>query len=204
MKKLLIGIAATAIVGYAAYHFIKRSGFNPNSRYTMGQILDSMNGVTVHYNGMVGHTDGRNVSPDGYNIGMRHQCVEFVKRYYYQRLDHKMPDAFGNAKDFFDATLTDSSYNAKRGLMQYTNNSTSQPRAEDLLIFDGHAGNKYGHVAIVAWVNDTALSIIQQNPGPFASSRDTFKLQHVNNKWCIHHPRALGWLRKDTAMTVQP
>lgn len=202
IKKLVVGVAVSIVAGYATYYFVKRSNFNPNSRYTLGQVLDSMNGITVHYNGMVGHTDGRNLAPDGYNIGMRYQCVEFVKRYYYQKLHHKMPDAYGNAKDFFDHSLTDSAYNTQRGLMQFTNNSVTRPREEDLLIFDGHAGNKYGHVAIVAWVSDTVLSIIQQNPGPFASSRDTFEIAYTGGKWRIDHPRVLGWLRKDTAMAA--
>lgn len=197
MKKLAISLIAMIVTGYATYYLVSKSDFNPNKNYTLGQVLDSLNGITVHYNGMVGHTGDRNLAPDGYNIGMRYQCVEFVKRYYYQKLGHKMPDSYGNAKDFFDKTLPDSGYNDKRGLIQFTNNSIWKPAPDDLLVFDGHVGNKYGHVAIVAWVGDTSLGIIQQNPGPFASSRDTFGLLHAGNKWRIEHERVLGWLRKD-------
>lgn len=200
-KIALIAGVVLATAGIIAY-FINKSSFNPNTKYKLGQPLDSLNGVMVYYNGMVGHTDGRNTAPDGYNIGMKYQCVEFVKRYYYQRLNHKMPDAYGNAKDFYDATLADSSFNAKRGLMQYSNGSKARPQAEDLLIFDGHKGNPYGHVAIVAWVTDSNLCIIQQNPGPFANSRDTFALTHANDKWTIQHPRTLGWLRKVVDTTL--
>jgi surface antigen len=159
-----------------------------------------MNGVMVYYNGMVGHSDGRNLAPDGYNLGMKFQCVEFVKRYYYQRFNHKMPDSYGNAKDFFDTSLPDSAINAKRGLLQFTNGSASKPAPEDLLIFNGHPGNAYGHVAIVSLVTDSTLAIIQQNPGPFSASRDTFPLRYENNKWFIKQRRALGWLRKDTSI----
>ncbi len=198
----LISILAIVLicVGMGAY-FINKSNFNPNAKYKLGQPIDSINGVIVYYNGMVGHTGGRNLAPDGYNIGMKYQCVEFVKRYYYQRFNHHMPDAYGNAKDFYDAMLADSTFNTTRGLVQYKNESKAKPLAEDLLIFDGHNSNPYGHVAIVAWATDTNVCIIQQNPGPFANSRDTFILDHVNDKWSIRRNRVLGWLRKpiDTA-----
>lgn len=193
-KILLITIVVMAVLAGTAF-FINKSSFNPNSKYKLGQPLDSLNGVEVYYNGMVGHTDGRNVGPDGYNIGMKYQCVEFVKRYYYQRFGHKMPDAYGNAKDFFDATVPDSAMNLKRGLRQYTNGSCRPPQPEDLLIFDGHSGNKYGHVCIIASVTDSSVTIIQQNPGPFAPSRDTFPLRNINGKWYIQKERVLGWLR---------
>ncbi len=105
---------------------------------------------------MVGHSDGRNTGPDGYNIGMKYQCVEFVKRYYYQRFHHKMPDSYGNAKEFYDAAVPDSGLNQKRALLQFCNGSISKPRLEDLLIFDGHPGNPYGPwrllpVLLTAW-----------------------------------------------------
>ena len=147
---------------------------------------------------MVGRTGERSVGDSGYNIGIKYQCVEFVKRYDYQRFHHKMPDAFGNAKDFFDSKLPDSAHNAKRDLLQFTNGSRCKPLPEDLIIFDGHAGNKYGHVAIIAETTDSSITIIQQNPGPFAASRDTIALQHKNNLWTVGLSRTLGWLRKDT------
>jgi hypothetical protein len=61
----------------------------------------------VYYNGGVANVVGRNVSVDGYNLGLKYQCVEFVKRYYYQHLGHKMPDTYGHAKDFFDRNVAD-------------------------------------------------------------------------------------------------
>jgi surface antigen len=203
-KILLVSLAILAVAGYIAFRYVNKSNFNPNPKYTLDQPLDSLNGVIVYYNGMVGRSEGRNTSPDGYNIGMKHQCVEFVKRYYYQQLHHKMPDSYGNAKDFFDASLPDSSLNVKRGLLQFSNGSISKPRTEDLLIFDGHAGNPYGHVAIIATVSDSMVCIIQQNPGPFASSRDTFGLKNENARWTINSKRALGWLRKDSLAIAAP
>ncbi len=205
MKKRTTIIAAVALAllaGWVLFRYVNRSAFNPNSKYTIGQPLDSLNGVKVYYNGMVGHTSERNLTDSGYNLGMKYQCVEFVKRYYYQRFNHKMPDSYGNAKDFFDAALPDSSLNPKRGLFQFTNGSRCKPMPEDLIIFDGHAGNPYGHVAIIASTSDTDITIIQQNPGPFAPSRVGFGLKYSNGRWFVNAPRVLGWLRKDTTTAI--
>ncbi|MFA0963395.1 hypothetical protein AB9P05_16445 [Roseivirga sp. BDSF3-8] len=48
---------------------------------------------------------GRNLTPDGYNLGLKYQCGEFMKRYYYLHLNHKMPDSYGHARDFFNPSL---------------------------------------------------------------------------------------------------
>ncbi len=197
-RNIIIIVLVCVLIGlYTTFKLLSRSNFNPNPKYTIGQPLDSLNGVLVYYNGMVGHSDGR-TTDSGYNIGIKYQCVEFVKRYYYQRFHHKMPDAFGNAQEFFDSKLPDSTYNTKRALMQFSNGSRCKPQPEDLIIFDRHAGNIYGHVAIIAETTDSNITIIQQNPGPFAASRDTIGLQHNNNLWTVNRARTLGWLRRDT------
>lgn len=87
---------------------------NWNSKHEVGDIVDNFNGVNIYYNGGVSNSEGRNLSADGYNIGIKYQCVEFVKRYYYEYLNHKMPDAYGNAIDFYDKALKDGSINVKR------------------------------------------------------------------------------------------
>ena len=106
-----------------------------------------------------------------------------------------MPDSYGNAKDFFDKTISDSAYNTKSGLMQFSNGSCTQPQVDDLVVFDGNIFNKYGHVAIVADVTDSYDTIIQQNPGPYGQSRDTFNLEYADNTWTIKKYNTLGWLR---------
>lgn len=182
-----------SIFGYIVYRLIITS--NPNPNFYVGQKLDSLNGVYVYYNGGVGHTGKRNLSKDGYNIGLTYQCVEFTKRYYYQYYKHKMPDAYGNAKDFFDVTIKDGKLNTKRDLLQFSNPSVSKPCVGDLIIFDGHTGNKYGHVAIVSDVKENEIEIIQQNPGPFAATRLKYSLFIKDGKHIISHERILGWLR---------
>jgi len=169
---------------------------NFNTELNVGQQIDSLNGVVVYYNGSVGNVTGRNTTTTGYNLGLKYQCVEFVKRYYYEYLKHEMPDSYGHAKDFFNKTLVDGKYNKQRNLTQYTNPSQTKPKVDDLLIFDGTTFNKYGHVAIVSKVVDDEIEIIQQNPGPNGKSRKTFDIENHNGKWRIKNDRVLGWLRK--------
>ena len=196
MKKTFL-YSLLLLLGVSTFNSCDRICRKWNARsLEIGDKVDSLNGVYVYYNNSVGNVEGRNVAPDGYNIGLRYQCVEFVKRYYYERLDHKMPDSYGHAKDFFEKRLQDGKLSSKRNLIQYTNPSSSKPEVDDLLVFDGTNLNKYGHVAIISKVDDISVEIIQQNPGPLASSRETFKLTKSDGKWKIEKDKTLGWLRK--------
>ena len=163
----------------------------------VGQRIDSLNGVFVFYNGKVSNVTARNKTADGYNLGLKYQCVEFVKRYYYEHLNHKMPESYGHAKDFFDKSLADGQKNKQRNLTQFTNPGRSKPKVDDLLIFDGTPSNEYGHVAIISKVTDDKIEITQQNPGPYSKSRESFPLIKKNEKWEIKDNRVLGWLRKE-------
>lgn len=188
---LLFGILILLVVGF----FIsKKINLNPN--YEVGQKIDSLNGVAVYYNGGVGNVDGRALSKDGYNLGLKYQCVEFVKRYYYEELNHKMPDSYGHAKDFFNSQIKDGEKNKQRNLKQYKNPSKSKPKINDLVIYSATTLNKYGHVSIVSKVTENKVEIIQQNPGPFGNSREKYDLINENGKWKIKNDQILGWLRK--------
>jgi surface antigen len=161
----------------------------------VGQIIDSLNAVYVYYNGDINNVSNRNVTADGYNLGQKYQCVEFVKRYYYEYFNHKMPDSYGNAKDFFDSKLNDGQNNTKRNLIQYKNPSKTKPQKDDILIFDGNVFNKYGHVAIISKVTDTEIEIIQQNTD--AKSRQKISFTKKDNRYQLNNNRILGWLRKE-------
>jgi len=169
---------------------------NLNPRRIVGQEVDRLNGVSVYYNGGVSHSSGRNLGPDGYNLGIKYQCVEFVKRYYHDYLQHQMPDSYGHAKHFFDPKLEDGALNTRRGLLQYVNGGQSKPQADDLLVFGPSLFNRYGHVAIVSEVTDLELKLVQQNPGPFGASRERLRLVRENGRWRCANRRLLGWLRK--------
>lgn len=162
----------------------------------VGDAIDSYNGVAIYYNGRsFKKTHGRNLAPDGYNLGLKYQCVEFVKRYYYEYYSHKMPNAGGNARDFFDKKLGDKAYNHKRGLMQYRNVREYAPKVGDLLVYDSYPGNPYGHVTIIAEVGDDYITIVQQNVG--TTTREKLKLVKYLNYYTIADYDVLGWLRKE-------
>lgn len=160
-----------------------------------GEVIDSLNGVYVYENGGVHRTYGRHVTPDQYNLGIKYQCVEFVKRYYYQQLHHKMPDTYGDAKDYFDPNTQDGSLNKARNLFQYVNGSKSKPRPDDLVVFGPTVFNAYGHVAIISQVTDNEVEIIQQNAGTFSGTRARFALKNNSGNWFIASTRIKGWLR---------
>ena len=193
MNKIILITVALSGTFYLCFRGAKK--INPNPAKEIGAKLDSLNGVYVFYNGGIDNVEERNLTDDGYNLGLKFQCVEFVKRYYYQHYHHKMPDSYGHAKDFFDPELKDGSYNVKRDLVQYCNPCKIKPRTGDLLIFDGNNFNPYGHVAIISQVNDSLVEIIQQNPGPFAPTRDTYDLIFNDNRYFVGHSKILGWLR---------
>ena len=179
---------------FFAYKGVKKVNLNPD--FEVGQKLDSLNNVFVFYNGGVDNVVQRNTE-DGYNLGLEYQCVEFVKRYYYEHYHHKMPDSYGHAISFYDASVPDGALNTQRNLNQYSNPSKMYPQEGDLLVMEGSLFNRYGHVAIISKVTDNQIEIIQQNPGPYAPSRESFELeQTAENTWKINNDRVLGWLRK--------
>lgn len=194
MKRIMLIFVISITVFYCLILLVKNINWNRN--HSVGEVVDTFNGVKIYYNGGVSNSEGRNLTEDGYNIGVKYQCVEFVKRYYYEYLHHRIPDTYGNAIDYYDTTLKDSMYNTKRNLIQFSNPSKAKPKENDIIIFDKTIFNRYGHVAIVSKVEDSLIEIIQQNPGPFACSREKIKLRKQNNFWIIDNKRILGRLSK--------
>lgn len=194
-KRLLIAGSVLLIPACLLAVYAAATRLNPNLDREVGEKIDELNGVAIYYNGGVNMTRGRNLSVDGYNLGIRHQCVEFVKRYYFERHGHRMPDTFGHARDFFRRDVDDGAINAQRAMLQFSNGSNTMPEPADLLVFKPWLFNPYGHVAIVSSVDGALMEIAQQNPGPFGSSRETIPVSFKHGKWFVEHPRVLGWLR---------
>jgi hypothetical protein len=161
----------------------------------VGEPIDSLNGVYVYYNGMTDNVLERHRTWDGYNLGLKFQCIEFVKRYYYERFDHKMPDAYGNAYTYINPRVKDGKLNRQRGLWQFTNASRWRPAVNDIIVFDTTATNPYGHIAIISKVKRHEIEIVQQNAGPVSPSRASYKLIRTDKGWYIDHPHVLGRLR---------
>jgi surface antigen len=184
--------AIIALVIYASKNKVKMSSSTSSE---IGTELDRFNNVAIYYNGSIGNVSNRNVTADGYNLGLKYQCVEFVKRYYYEVYQHKMPNSYGHAKDFVQRNLADGAKNKDRNLTQYSNPSKSKPQVGDLVVFDGNAFNTFGHVAIVCNVDENEIEIAQQNVGK--STRTHFSLNLQNNRWKLESSTCLGWLRQE-------
>ncbi len=55
---------------------------NLNPRYRVGQAIDNLHGGGVYYNGGVAHSAGRNLAPDGYNLGLRYQLQPLALNFF--------------------------------------------------------------------------------------------------------------------------
>jgi len=159
----------------------------------IGEVIDEYRGIPVYYNGTPYESQGRHVSPGGYNYGMKWQCVEFVKRYYYNRLKHEMPDTYGHAKDFFNRALRDGDFNAQRNLYQFINGGVFKPEADDIVVYQG---DDYGHVAIITEVGEDYLMLIQQNVG--TATRHKIPFAKHNNHYYIMNKNVIGFLGRRT------
>jgi len=182
MRKIkCILISAVALCSFTSYH--------PQ----VGSPIDEFNGISVIYNGNTTNVFGRNIAEDGYNLGLKYQCVEFVKRYYYEFYNHKMKESYGHAKDFFNKGLADKQYNADRGLLQFRNTRSFKPMVGDIIVFDSSQKNPFGHMGIVSEVSKDDIEIIQQNWG--LKSRQRIKLIEYEGIFTVAEFDVLGWLR---------
>jgi len=183
LKKPIIVIIAVCVLACA---------FFVHDASVVGKELDSYKGVTVYYNGIIYvRTYGQNYSDSGYYYGYKWQCVEYIKRFYFEAKNHGMPDGLGNAKDFFDPSVGQGELNASRGLAQYRNGGDVPPQPDDLLVFNDR---KYGHVAIVVEVAENHIEVIQQNV--LGKTRDRLLLKVEGGKYFVGKARKpAGWLR---------
>lgn len=191
-RKLFMGFILLITAAGVIAGVIKINEKIQDRKNGIGNIIDTYKGVNVYYNGEdYGKNHGKSYSKDGYYYGYKWQCVEYVKRFYYEAKNHKMPDVYGNAKDFFDDDLNQGDLNKKRGLYQYKNGGDEKPREDDLLVF---TDTTYGHVVIISEVGDDYVEVVQQNMGQ--DSRDKFDLKYIDGKYYIGGKREpAGWLR---------
>ena len=159
---------------------------------TVGTKLDAYRGVTVHDNGLIySRSHGRHFADDGCYYGKKWQCVEFVKRFFHQAHNHKMPDVWGHAKSFFDENVPHGELNPRRGLLQFRNGGSVYPKTGDLLVF---TNGGYGHVAIICRVTTNDVQVIQQNV--VGRTRQTFPLTWTPTSFQIgDSDQPAGWLR---------
>ena len=184
----------------AAVTFILNAGCssteNTVAKTECGSELAQANGIPIYSNGTglsscVEEENRRHTDQSGYSYGLKWQCVEFVRRYYKEYLNHTMPEQWGNAADYFKEDVRHGELNKERGLVQYRNNSPEQPRIDDILVFPKMAEG-LGHVAIVTEVRDNSIIVAQQNAHPSIAS---FKITEQAGIWSIANDCA-GFLRK--------
>ncbi len=160
----------------------------------IGREVGSYKRVPVYQNGkQIEQSHGRNYGVDGYYYGEKWQCVEYVKRFYYLVKDHKMPDVMGNARDFYDPSVSQGKLNKQRGLIQYRNGGNVKPKIDDILVF---TDTKYGHVAIVTDVGSDYIEVIQQNVN--GQVRQKIRLTKKKSNYYVGTTRKpSAWLRKE-------
>ncbi|MEE9374675.1 MAG: CHAP domain-containing protein [Saprospiraceae bacterium] len=170
---------------------VKVSSEKHVKRRTVNTATDQYKGVNIYHNGNIKNTHGRHLTKDGYNLGLKWQCVEFVKRFYYKVYDHKMPDSYGHAKDFFDKKLH-TGWNVRRAMYQYANGQALSLKEDMIIVFDGDDQNPYGHIAIITAVTRHKITIAQQNWGKH--TKMDLPLEIRDRQYHVNHPDVLGWL----------
>lgn len=168
------------------------------NHWLIGRPIDSHRNIQVIGNGLIyTRAHGRSYSFDGYYYGQKWQCVEFIKRFYFEAHGHRMPDVMGHAKDFFDPALSHRDHNPRRNMIQFANGQDEPPEVDDLVVF---RDTEFGHVAIVTSVSADRIEVIQQNI--IGRTRQTFTLERKNGNYSIISPRSpAGWLRVKQAKT---
>lgn len=124
---------------------------------------DDPPGIKIgQYNNVILYGDPVAYPQKNISYDLRFQCIEYVKRYYWQR--HKI---------MFPIVTDDCAYNALddwndfKGVKQYKNGKTCvKPKPGDIIIFAATKSNPYGHIAIINRVSDNMICFVQQNwPG---------------------------------------
>lgn len=162
-------------------------------------MLGEFEGVVVYAGGGV---DVRGT------YGKEFQCVEYINRFYAERLHHRNMTQTGHADSYF--------WNAKdKDLEAFPNGSKTPPKKYDILVFDrGNTDGIPGHVAIIARVDLThgIIEVVQQNSVARryrgllkkAVPKETFPIQqNAQGEWFIHTQEnrlpVVGWSRPRSA-----
>lgn len=126
----------------------------PTSGLKFGNSYGVVNGVDAFSNGASGYASNSYNTTQGFNTGMKWQCVEFINRYYLIVYGLSIRISGNNANEYFNTA-------SKRGLKGYSNGSDA-PRIGDIICF---SGGTYGHVGIVIEVGSSYVKIAHQNGG---------------------------------------
>lgn len=162
---------------------------------SVGDVIDNYNGVEVYFNNIPFTSKGESFSEDGYFYGKKYRSMEYVKRYYDEKLDHKIPEDISYGEEIFDESIKDGELNKKANLTQYSNPSNYPVKDGDILVLKRAFYDPKGHVAIVSKVQEDSIEIVQQNC--WKTTRRELELEKTDNSWKIKNDRVLGRLQKN-------
>jgi surface antigen len=167
-------------------------------RDAFGAVVGGFNGISAYSNGSVSY-DSKSYS----TCGLKWQCVEYVNRYYYQKLAHKNLKGTGNAKDYYSTA-------ASKGLSAHPNGGAVKPQVGDMLT---STAQSWGHIAIVREVGSNYVKVIHQNwTNSPADNSMTLSMTASGGKYTVAGFSASypvkGWLRRSgcapTVSSVTP
>lgn len=190
MRRIIL--LCTALLLLSCQRMKHQANDNQTTNPPLHDKIDELNGVAIYSNGAdYSESHGKHYHTDGYYFGHKWQCVEFIKRYYYLHLKHKMPNLYGHAIHYFAPNVPHGQINPDRDLKQYQNGGDEPPQINDLIVFDW---TEFGHVAIISQVKATEIEIAQQNTG--GETRKTLPMKKKAGKYFVGDDSTLGWLRK--------
>ena len=173
--------------------------------------LGSFNGVTIFSNGTAlnaSYQDSLTNGSTGSYLGMKWQCVEYVRRYYYQIYNVNLaPLHKGNANTFWDPNSA-----AKMGLDRFSNGGSTAPQMGDMIVSAPGGTCKTcpaGHIAIIRGISGNQVHVAQQNYTETTQDMDYILTLTVSNgnytvaPFGSGYPVA-GWLRRQGTTAPPP
>ncbi len=115
-----------------------------------GDQVGTFNGVIAYSNGSATYNSGSHNTVNGYTTGLKWQCVEYVRRYYF--VAYGLQIGAGMNADGF--------YGNGWGLTKAANGGSTPPVPGAILCSNS---NTNGHIAIVREVGPNYIKVIQQN-----------------------------------------
>ena len=157
-----------------------------------GDIIGTYRGIDAKSNGpCTGLYSGTYENTNcGLSKNWKYQCKEYVNRFYKDIMGIDTSKWAGSAGEYY-ATAS------AKGLDAYPNGGDTSPQPNDILTF---SGGPYGHVAIITWVDDKSVKVVEQN-----FNRDTaYATLKRNGNTIQNHITSTGitytvqgWLRKN-------
>lgn len=162
---------------------ISYSSASPNqTKLPFGSIYGYIGNTAVYSNGPTYGSSSYN-SVEGYSTGLRYQCVELCRRFYFQYYGKKM-GADANAKDFFSKC---SSWN----MTAFANGGVMAPKPGDILCYNEKAGGGMGHVEPIVEVGPDYVIVVRQNVYPSTHVGQRYSRQGNT----INVANLQGWIR---------